>query len=157
MKKIQKMLLTGCGYTVLILALFYIFAGISKFTSQSIAPGQFALIALFGFIISLAEFAYDILSIKKIYKSILHYVVLLIAFCAIFIFAGNIKAQNPSVIFVAIVIYSVLYFAILAIASFAKKTVNKADKALDARLVKKNTKPSKPAKSTYKPLYKDGE
>ena len=71
MRRIHKIFLTGCGYAVLILSLFYAFAAISKFVSQSIAPGQFILIVSFGFIISLAEFMYEELKVKKIYKCLI--------------------------------------------------------------------------------------
>ena len=83
MRRINKIFLTGCGYAILILSLFYIFAAVSQFVSQSIAPGQFVLILSFGFIISLAEFMYEELKVKRIYKCLIHYGVLLVAFSTI--------------------------------------------------------------------------
>ena len=153
MKRINKLLLNGCGYSVLILTLFYIFAAISKFTSLSIAPGQFALILSFGMIISLAEFLYESLSIKTLYKNLIHYFVLLAAFCVIFIISGNIKAQNPSVIFVATVIYTLLYFTVLAIVHFVRRAISSADDRLSSKTPKKKEE----KKQAYKSLYKDDE
>lgn len=158
MRRINKIFLTGCGYAVLILSLFYAFAAISKFVSQSIAPQQFALILLFGFVISFAEFLYEELKVKKVYKCLIHYGVLLVAFCIIFVVSGNISAQKPSAVFVAIILYTILYFTIWVIVQFTRKAINKADDKLDARH-RKIEKHEKKAnnKSAYKPIYRNGE
>jgi hypothetical protein len=154
MRRLNKVFLTGCGYAILILTLFYAFAAISKFTSQSIAPGQFALILSFGFIISLAELLYEELKLKKPYRCVIHYLVLLVAFCLIFIIAGNISAQRPAAIFGAIILYSVLYFALYAIIHFVRRAINAADDKLDK---KSTNKVSNSKKGTYKSLYSDGD
>ena len=152
MRRINKLFLTGCGYTVLILTMFYTFAAVSKFISQSIAPKQFTLILFFGFAISAAEFMYEQLKLKKVYKCLVHYCVLLLAFCFIFIVAGNISSQRPAAVFVAIILYTVLYFTIWSIVHFVRKAINKADDALDKK-TKNNA--NEPKKGTYKSLYSD--
>ena len=152
MRRINRLFLTGCGYTVLILTMFYAFAAISKFTSQSIAPKQFALILVFGFVISAAEFMYEELKIKKAYKCIIHYCVLLVAFCFIFIVSGNISSQRPATVFIAIVLYTFLYFVIWTIVHFVRKAINSADKKLDEK-TKDNDNSSR--KGAYKSLYGD--
>ena len=156
MRKINKIFLTGCGYAVLILTLFYAFAAISKFTSQSIAPGQFALILTFGFVISFAELLYNELKLKKIYRCLIHYAVLLVAFCFIFIASGNISTQRPYAVFVAIILYTVSYFAVWTIVHFVRKAINHADDRLETKAndVKDKNKSEK-TKSGYKPLYLD--
>lgn len=155
MRRINKLVLTACGYSILILSLFYIFAAVSQFVSKSIAPGQFALIVTFGFVISLAEFMYEELKIKKVLKCLVHYGVLLVAFCLIFIISGNISVQRPSAVFGAIVIYTVLYFAVYAIVHFVRRAINKADDSLDKRTAQKTVKTKKT--NSYKSLYSDGE
>ena len=158
MRRIYKIFLTGCGYTVLILSLFYLFAAVSGFVSQAIAPGQFALILTFGFIISLAEFMYEELKLKKIFKCLIHYAVLLTAFCLIFIVSGNISSQRPSAIFVSIIIYTLLYFMVWVIVRYVRKAINHADDKLDARSSGKESKSkNKPGKGTYKSLYSEGD
>lgn len=158
MRRIHKIFLAGCGYTVLILTLFYAFAVISKFVSQSIAPQQFSLILSFGFIISFAEFLYEELKLKKVYKCLIHYAVLLVAFCLIFIVSGNISAQKPSAVFIAIILYTILYFAIWAVVHFVRKSIDLADDKLDTKQ-KKSEKNGKNTsqKESYKPLYSDGD
>lgn len=155
MRRINKLVLTACAYSILILSLFYIFAAVSQFVSKSIAPGQFALIVTFGFVISLAEFMYEELKIKKVLKCLVHYGVLLVAFCLIFIISGNISVQRPSAVFGAIVIYTVLYFAVYAIVHFVRRAINKADDSLDKRTAQKTVKTKKT--NSYKSLYSDGE
>ena len=156
MRRINRIFLTGCGYAVLILSLFYAFAAISKFVSQSIAPRQFILIVSFGFIISLAEFMYEELKIKKALKCLIHYAVLLLAFCLIFIVSGKISAQKPSAVFVAVVLYTILYFTVWSIVHFVRKAINCADDKLDAKKEKIKSE-KKNNKEAYKPLYGDGD
>lgn len=154
MRKINKLFLTGCGYAILILTLFYAFAAISGFVSKSIAPGQFALILFFGFLISFAEFMYEQLKLRRIYKCLVHYGVLLTAFCLIFIISGNISAQRPAAVFGAIVIFTALYFTLYAITRLVRGAIDRADDRLDE--ISKNKK-EKSNKGTYKSLYSDGE
>ena len=154
MRRINKLFLTGCGYAILILTLFYAFAAVSNFVSRSIAPGQFALILAFGFIISLAEFMYGELKMKQALKCLIHYAVLLVAFYVIFVISGNISVQRPAAVFGAIVIFTALYFAVYAIVSLVRRAINRADDALDRKTAGK-AKENK--KSTYKSLYSDGE
>ena len=158
MRRINKIFLTGCGYTVLILSLFYAFAAINQFVSQAIAPGQFALILSFGFIISLAEFMYEELKLRRLYKCVIHYLILLVAFCLIFIVSGNISSQRPAAVFVAIFIYTLLYFLVWTLVHYFRKAINYADDKLDTRATanKPNSKDKKD-KVTYKPLYGDGD
>lgn len=155
MRRINKLFLTGCGYAILILTLFYAFAAVSQFVSQAIAPGQFALILLFGFVISLAEFMYEELKVKKVFKCLIHYAVLLVAFYLIFVISGNISVQRPAAVFGAVVIFTALYFTVYAIVHLVRRAINGADDSLDKRSEIKNSKTSK--KNSYKSLYSDGE
>ena len=154
MRRINKIFLTGCGYAILILTLFYGFAAISELISPAIAPQQFSLILTFGLLIALAEFMYEQLKLKTVFKCLIHYCVLLVAFCFIFILSGNISDKGSSAVFVAIILYSILYFIIWTIVHFARKAINKLDDKLDSR-TKKATE-TKQAKQPYKSLYSDG-
>lgn len=151
MKKLEKALLTGCGYTVIILALFYLFAALTKFVSPAITTGQFFLILLFGMIISAIGLLCSLLNVSSILRCIIHYLVLLVAFCFIFIVSGNISSGKASAIFVAIVIYTVLYFVLWFTVTLIKKTVSLAD----AKLESKKGKKAAPKKEPYKPLYRE--
>ena len=153
MRRINKLFLTGCGYTILILSLFYAFAALSELVSPAIAPQQFSLILTFGLLIALAEFMYEQLKIKTVFKCLIHYCVLLVAFCFIFIMSGNITNRGPSVVFVAVILYSVLYFVIWTIVHFVRKVINAMDDKLDARTQK--VEEAKKAKKPYKSLYGD--
>lgn len=155
MRRIHKIFLTGCGYAVLILTMFYAFAAISKFVSTAIAPAQFVLILTFGLIIAFAEFMYEQLKLKKILKCLIHYCVLLAAFCFIFIMSGNISTKRPSAVFVAIILFTFSYFAIFAIVNFARKAINALDDKLEAKNQKSGESTQK--KKGYKSLYSDGD
>ena len=153
MRRINKLFLTGCGYTVLILTLFYLYAAISGFVSPAIAPGQYALILISGLVISLAEFMYEQLNVKKTLKCIIHYGVLLVAFCLIFIISGKISMQRPAAIFVAIVLFTFMYFLLWTVVHFSRKAINRMDDKLDAKTKAKEEK----KKKGYKSLYSDGD
>ena len=150
MKRLEKTLLAGCGYTVLILTLFYAFAAISEFTSAAITLPRYLLIVSFGFIIALAELMYKSLNLKNWLRGLIHYGVLLTAFIAIFIVSGNIKSGRASAVFAAIVIFTMLYFAFWGVIHLVKKTIMIADERLDARSPKiKEAKTTKEYKSLY--------
>ena len=153
MRRIHKLFLVGCGYAILILTLFYAYAAISDFISPAIAPGQFALILASGLIISLAEFMYEELKLKKMLKCIIHYCVLLVSFCLIFIISGKISTKRPAAVFIAIMLYTLLYFLIFAIVHFSRKAINKMDDKLESKKASKDKK----AKKSYTSLYSDGE
>ena len=154
MRRINKIFLTGCGYSILILSLFYVFAAVSEFISPAIAPKQFALILTFGLLIALAEFMYEQLKMKKVYKCLIHYSVLMMEFCFIFILSGNISKKGSSAVFIAIILYTVLYFLIWTIVHFVRKAINKMDDKLEART--KKAEEAKAAKKPYKSLYSEG-
>ena len=100
---------------------------------------------------------YEELKLKRIYKCIIHYTVLLLAFCVIFIGSGNISAQRPAAVFVAIMLYTILYFVVWAIIHFARKAIDRADDKLDKRTKIKNAEKKDKIKKEYKPLYGDGD
>lgn len=153
MRRIHKLFLTGCGYTVLILSLFYAYAAISNFVMPAIAPGQFALIFASGIIISLAEFMYEQLKVKKTLKCVIHYAVLMVAFCLIFIISGKISAQKPAAVFIAIILFTLLYGIIWTVVHFSRKAIDRMDDNFEAKKKNKENK----AKKGYKSLYGDGE
>ena len=153
MRRIHKIFLTGCGYAVLILSMFYAFAAITQFTAPAIAPKEFTLILTFGFVIALAEFMYEQLKLKTVFKCLIHYGVLFVAFCLIFVVAGNIKSQKPSTIFTALILYTFMYFFTWTIIHFVRKAINCADDKLAAK-----TKPAaNKTKKGYKSLYSDND
>ena len=150
MRKIEKLFLTGCGYSVLILTLFYLFAALTNFVSPAITTAQFTTIVVFGMIISLAELLYNTLKIKKIARCFIHYAVLFVAFFVIFIIIGKTTSGRAPAIFIAIVLYTILYFTLWLIIHLVRKTINTLDDKIDAKApVLKQEK-----KSEYKPLYK---
>ena len=151
MRKIEKLFLTGCGYSVLILTLFYLFAALTKFVSPAITTAQFTIIVVFGMLISLAELLYNTLKIKKIARCFVHYAVLFIAFFVIFIIMGKTTSGKAPAIFVAIVLYTILYFTLWLIIHLIRKTISAVDDKIDSRAPKSKTQ--KETKE-YKPLYK---
>lgn len=149
MRKIEKIFMKASLYTVLMLAFFYIFALITKFTAAYIDFGIFAVILLFGIIISITDLIFDSPKIKRGIQVLTHYFVLLIAFCVIFIIIGKISLKSPSAVFAAIVLFTLLYGIMFGVVYAIKRLINKGDDYIDSKSSKKTAK-----KSTYKSLYK---
>ncbi|MBQ8321033.1 MAG: DUF3021 family protein [Clostridia bacterium] len=148
MKRFENILLKGCGFAVLILTLFYIFALTSNYNNATIEFSTFALILAFGMLIS---FTTMLLGLKKLalpLRIAIHYTSLMVAFCIIFMASGNISADSPAKIFSAVVIFTFLYAMLFGAVYFIKKLVNAVDNKVDKRS-KKNTE----KKSEYKSLY----
>ena len=157
MRKFEKLILTGCGYTVLILTIFYTIIALTRgFKTPAISSSLFALILTSGFAITGAELMYNTLKLNKALRCIVHYLVLLVVFLLIFIVYGKMITGNSSNIFVAIVVYTLLYFPMWFITHLIKKTISFADDKIEKK-TKASSKGVKNQKSEYKPLYKSGK
>lgn len=149
MKKLENLLLKACGYTIITMALFYLVALIGEFTKAAIDFQTFALIFLFGIVIATAGLILEIRSMRLVFRIILHYFVLLIAFFFVFLFAGKLGTAGTSVIFSAIVVFTFLYALIFTITYLIKRAVNGADSLISAKTGNKKNE-----KKPYTPLYK---
>lgn len=154
MKKLQSTLLVGSAYTIFILIIFYLFAIIGQLTLPAITFPTFLVILVFGMIISFSENIFYIKSLKFTFKVMIHYALLLIAFCSIFIFSGNLKSEGPGAIFVAVVIFSFLYAAMFTLVYFIRKWIGRLDKKIENFNQKKAKEETKPK---YKSLYKNDD
>ena len=155
MKKIETILLRGCGFTILILTLFYLFAVATSFVDPEIGFPTFLLILTFGFIISLSTLIFEIKAMKLPFKILIHYATLLVAFSAVFVYSGNLATGGDAAIFTAVAIFTFLYALIFAISYFAARVVRVADKTLDSgNKAQKSKDAKKESSSTYQPRYK---
>ena len=155
MNRIEKTLLRGSGYTLLILLLFYAFSLIADLDSKSISAERFFIVLGFGMLIATAELIYDILTFNRIIKNIIHYLLLLSSFTIIFILGDFTKQKGITAVVVSLILFSVLYFFILGIVLALRRTVNAADKKLNKKLAQSNekrTKDTQPEK--YTPKFK---
>lgn len=152
MKTIENLLLKACGYTIFILGLFYLFGAITGSGEVFIGAKNFLTIALFGLCISFAGLLLTYKKMNIVFRVLIHYLVLLLAFYTVFIVSGNIKAENAGQIFVAAVIFSVFYALMFGFVYIFRLIITKSDNAINDKK-QKNTA-QKAIKSSYKPLYK---
>ena len=152
MKRIEKTLLHGSGYTVLILTLFYAFAHIAEFDKTSIGIGRFFIVLGFSMLIACAELLYELLSVKRWLKNLIHYFILLSAFSIIFIFGDFYTAKGITAVFISIILFTILYLLILGIVLGVRRTVNVADRKIDKRINSQSCKSG--AKDVYTPKFK---
>jgi hypothetical protein len=152
MKKLEKILLFGSSYCILILTVFYLFALISGFTSTDLSAKTFFLSLLFGMIISFMEEVYKALKIGTVFKIMIHYAVMLFAFCLIFVAGGNISASGGTSVFVAVVIFTVMYALFYVIIHYLRRGI----KSIDEKIATPHKSGEKEAKktATYTSLYK---
>ena len=151
MKIIENIILKAGGYTASILFLFYLAGTIADFTNPYIDFKTFIFIALFGTLISVSELLFKIQAIHTAIKVLIHYAVLFCAFTVVFIISGNIASRGSAAIFSALIIYTFFYAVIFTALYFIRKSIKKADFAIDKKYASKQ-KPEK--KKEYKSLYK---
>lgn len=150
MKKVEAIFLSGCAYALTIVALFFGFAAISRFTEARIGAGQFFIILLFGQIISLASYILKNASWHIALRYALHYFSLFLAFTVIFIFNGKIKANGGAAIFSAAVVFTFLYIITFFIIFGVKKSLKAVEKKIPQK-AKSNS--DKKDKNDYTPRF----
>ena len=156
MKRLENLLLKGCGFTIAILTLFYLFPALSKAANESISFSTFALIFGFGMLISVATMIFEIKSINSAIRILIHYLALMVAFCVVFISTGNISADTPAKVFTAVIIFTVFYAFFFGLTVATKKLVKLIDEKADKHITQKSKAKSKAEnKKPYKSLYSD--
>ncbi len=150
MKNLERILLKGCAYTVLLLCCFYLFASLANLEGHYMPAGRFFTLLLFGFIISVSELLYNLFNFKKWLRGLLHYLILLSSFFIVFIISGNLVVRGPATVFIAIIIFTLLYFVILFTVHILSLGISKADSKKPVMAKNKSDK-----KSEYIPRYKD--
>ncbi len=153
MDKLKSFVLKSCTYTVLILALCYTFSGASNTSGVGIPWHRFLIVLGYGLLISASEMIYKITSLHKLLRLGVQYAVLLSGFMVVFVLNGNANGANPMKIFVAVMIFTLIYGIGWGIVLAVKRIMAKADKGGK----KSPVKPEKPGKPKYKSLYSDGD
>ena len=148
MKRLENILLKGCGYTILILVLFYLFAAFNSFDSATIEFSTFALIFAFGMIISLATMILGLERPSLPIRILIHYAAMMLAFSVIFMASGHINVSTPANIFTAVIIFTFFYILLFAVVYLIKRCVSSIDKKIN-----KGKKDEKQKKKEYKSLY----
>jgi len=152
MKKIQTLLLKASAYTVLILALFYLFASSTGYVNAAITFPTYALILGFGTIISIVGLVFESDKFKTPVKFVMHFATLFLAFLIIFVISGNISTQGEGAIFSAIVIFAFFYIIVCLLVYATRRILSVADRKIDEKNKKKEAEKQK-KKTPYKPIY----
>lgn len=151
MKRLEGFLKNCCTYTVVILAIFYIFAATNNFGDKGISFGRFALITLFGAVVAAADHIF-LLKVSKLVSVALHYCVLLFAFSMIFVVSGVVGSAG-SKIFIALVIFTLFYVSLFLAVYFAKLGLARLESGLDKKIPQKKTNKTE-KKAEYQPRFK---
>lgn len=154
MRNIEKILFHGSAYTFFLTVIYFIFASMNTI-GPTISLTRFLLISLFSFIIASAEFLYLMTELKGWLRRLIHYAVILIAFCLIFILGGFIENRGPETIVAMVIIYTAFYFAIFGITVLLRRSIAKADDKVDKGLEKRAAKAKiKKESNQYTPRFK---
>lgn len=149
MKNFKDFIFKASAYTVLVLSIFYIYGGIFNLNENGIHWSRFVIIASYCALISGTELLNSALNIKPVFKTLIHYSVLLVGFVFVFFIAGASEVK-PATVLVAVVLFSVVYFAIFLVNLGLKKLNTKLHSTEEEK-----PKNNKPKKKEYKSLYSD--
>ena len=111
---IRKILVSTCVVATLISVFFYFLAAIvnkveSLMDETAITFRQFLLILLFSLLVALANRLLSVKSLHAVLRVAIHYATLLAAFLVVFVAAGKLKISGPASVFLAVMIFTVLY------------------------------------------------
>ncbi len=130
MSQLKKFTYHTALYTTLITLVFYIFALVLGLPEQSIGIGRFLVLLSFSMIISVAEYIFDIKSLKLTVKYLVHYSSLFLVFFFVFLsvrFEGGSSLSLPFV-FTCWFIFTVSYILVALILNAVKKRFSKQNK-----------------------------
>lgn len=153
MKFYEKFLYHATAYSVAVTLLFFAFASMMRVSNLSLSFGRFALIIAFSLVMSTAEFVFSVKRIARWGQYIIHYLVLALAFFAIFLSVRKSTGEfefTAATVFAAIVIFTVFYFIGVGIVFAFRKALAVSDDKIKAKNTKENVKKSQ----NYTPKFK---
>ena len=127
MKRLETLFLNGCGYTVLLLTTFYTFAIIVNLPDKSIWAPRFFTVLLFSFIISLSEMIFKIRELRNVWKLLIHFFTLLIAFLLTFLIGDFFQSKGFEAVLAAILVYTVLYIAFFGVVYLTRRLISRLE------------------------------
>ncbi len=152
MKTIEKILLQAAAYTIGITLAFFTLA--SAFGIMAVLTFfNFFICILIGILISTANLVYKINSLQIWAKTPIHYAILLALFIPFLYIAIPEFMQRPAAIFVAIMIFTILYAVAVAITVGIIKLVKYFDTKLESS-GKKTSKSTNKTSNNYTPKFK---
>lgn len=147
MKLTERFITHACSYAILILTLLYGFTKLSGHSDTSIAFPSYAIIVIFGFVISASEWILAIEKLPKPARVLLHFAALLITFTFMYVL---LMKPNASGIMMSVVFFTLLYFVLF----FVIRLIRGAIGVTDAAISKKSANPTKKtAKAPYKSMF----
>ena len=114
MKIFKKLLMNTCLYTVIMLTLFYLFAAVSKLPDAILGVSKYFTILAFGALISVSVLIFDT-KLKKAYKYLINYAVLLSAFSVIFLSTSSGVGNFTARVFAAVMIFTLIYVLVFIV------------------------------------------
>ena len=146
LKKVKEILLNTFAFSTLISLVFCVFIKATNTLSMpAMLVSQYLVILLFGFLIACANLLFTIKSLPKALVYLIHYLTLLISFYIIFVLISKAKFPTASQLFVAFVLFSLVYL-LLFLSIFLVK-----------RMFSRNRVPAQVQKAEgaqYTPLYR---
>lgn len=111
---VRKILVSSCVICTLISVFFYLVAAIVNGEDETLLDPainlrQFLLILLFSLLVALANRLLSVQKLHLVLRILIHYATLLAAFLVVFVAAGKLKISGAASLFLAIMIFTVLY------------------------------------------------
>ena len=152
MKKFEDFILHGCGFAVLLALILYIFLAIGGVVDQGIPITKFLVVLGYGLVISGARELYASLPYGKAVRVAIHYSMLLAGFLILYFTSGAFPTITGARIFIAIVLFSIFYTAVMLSMAGIYKLMQKS-KPTSSPTAKNGGGKQPREKAEYKPRF----
>ncbi len=153
MKKIKNILVNACVYTVVLLAVFFLFIAIDSGANSAITLSSFASIFCIGCIVSLSNLLFAIKKLRYPLRVTVHFFALLASLFALLMATGFLAGKTASSYIVLVFAYAIVYAIVFATCHI----IRRGTMAMSKRHPEKKNEQAennKNKKTEYKPLYK---
>lgn len=153
MEKTKKFILHACGYTVLMALILYTILAIIGVKDQGMPIAKFLIVLGYGLLAEGAAVLYDSLPLKKPIRLLIHYAIMLTGFIVMYLTSGAAeKGVTGAKIFIATIIFTVLYAITVAILQAFKQIAGNSTSASAAK-AHGSTKKASGGSKEYKPRF----
>ena len=156
MKKIEAFILESCGFTVMLTLISYAIVAMTNLADKQLSILKFLAILGYGVAIAAARALYRYLPFHKAACIMMHYSILLVGFLILYLSASKARGVSPAKVFIAIILFSILYTLFMLAASGVHRLLQRLEKPEDkntSTTSKKQPAKSAPTKSAYNPRF----
>lgn len=123
MSKLKTIIYRTGIYTVSLCLFLYVFALLIKYSNATIDIGGFLVILALSLVLSASQEVFTLPSLSYPIKVLVHFASMLLSFTVIYVTRSE---TTPTKIFVAVIVFTILYAIIFTATYFIKRSINRA-------------------------------